>query len=270
MTRQSLHAHCTFDDGAATPEQMVRAAMDAGLDAVGLSLHSPIPGEEDWCARPERIPAFQAELRRLAAEYRDAIAVYCGLEYDLCSVPDFSGFDYVIASVHELVVDGRRYSVDNTRAIAQELIDGAFGGDSDAAAQAYFAAVARIAELPEADVVGHFDLITKFDEPEPLYRADSRVYQAAALDAMERLACAGKIFEINTGAAAKGYRTAFYPSEPLLRVLREMGGKITITADAHAADTVAFGFPQAEALARRCGFTELWQFNGKTFEPTEF
>lgn len=270
MTRQSLHAHCTFDDGGATPEQMVRAAIGAGLGAVGLSLHSPIPGEEDWCARPENIPEFQAEIHRLAAVYRDEIAVYCGLEYDLCSEPDFGGFAYVIASVHELVADGRRWSVDDTRARAKELIDGAYGGDGDAAAQAYFAAVARIAALPEADVVGHFDLLTKFDEPEPLYHTDSRVYRAAALDAMERLVCAGKIFEINTGAAAKGYRTAFYPSEPLLRALREMGGKITISSDAHAADQIAFGFPQAEALARRCGFTALWQFNGRAFEPTEF
>lgn len=270
MTRQSLHAHCTFDDGAATPEEMVRAAMDAGLDAVGLSLHSPIPGEEDWCARPEMIPAFQAEVRRLAAVYRDEIAVYCGLEYDLCSALDFSGFSYVIASVHELVVGGRRWSVDNTRAIAQQMLCEAFHGDSDAAAQAYFAAVARIAALPEADVVGHFDLLTKFDEPEPLYHAASRVYQTAALDAMERLVRAGKIFEINTGAVAKGYRTAFYPSEPFLRALRDMGGKITISSDAHTADQIAFGFPQAEALARRCGFTELWQFNGRAFEPVKF
>lgn len=269
MMRQSLHAHCTYDDGAATPEEVVRAALDAGLDAVGLSLHSPIPGEEDWCALPEKIPEFQAEMHRLAAMYRDEIAVYCGLEYDLCSAPDFSGFAYVIASVHELVVDGRRWSVDNTRAIAQQMLREAFHGDRDAAAQAYFAAVARIAALPEADVVGHFDLLTKFDEPEPLYCTDSPAYRAAALDAMERLVRAGKIFEINTGAVAKGYRTAFYPSEPLLCALREMGGKITIASDAHTADKIAFGFPQAEALARRCGFTELWQFNGKAFEPTE-
>lgn len=270
MTRQSLHVHCTFDDGAATPEEMVRAAIGAGFHAVGLSLHSPIPGEEDWCARPETIPEFQAEMQRLAAVYRDEIAVYCGLEYDLCSEPDFGGFAYVIASVHELVADGRRWSVDHTRAIAQQMLRDVFDGDSDAAAQAYFAAVARIAALPEADVVGHFDLLTKFDEPDPLYHADSRAYQTAALDAMERLVRAGKIFEINTGAVAKGYRTAFYPSEPLLRALREMGGKITISSDAHTVDKIAFGFPQAEALARRCGFTELWQFNGRAFEPTDF
>lgn len=270
MTRQSLHAHCTFDDGTATPEEMVRAAIDAGLDAVGLSLHSPIIGEEDWCASTEMIPAFQAEVRRLAAVYREEIAVYCGLEYDLCSVPDFSGFAYVIASVHELVVDGHRWSVDDTRTIAQQMLCEVFHGDSDAAAQAYFSAVARIATLPEADVVGHFDLLTKFDEPEPLYRADSRAYQMAALDAMERLVRAGKIFEINTGAVAKGYRTAFYPSETLLCALRDMGGRILISSDAHTADKITFGFAQAEALARRCGFTELWQFSGRAFEPVEF
>lgn len=269
MMRQSLHAHSTFDDGAAAPEEMVRGAIAAGLKAIGISAHSPMPNEP-WCVPKEQMGAFRTEMRRLAGVYREQIAVYCALEYDLCSEPDFQGFDYVIASVHALDAGGRRYAVDHTRAIAQQMIDEAFGGDSDAAAQAYFASVARIAAIPEADIVGHFDLLTKFDEPEPLYHADSCAYQTAALDAMERLVRADKIFEINTGAVSRGYRTAFYPSEALLCALREMGGRITVTADAHAADTVAFGFPQAESLARRCGFTELWQFNGKVFEPTEF
>lgn len=269
MTRQSLHAHCSFDDGAAPPEAMVRAALGAGLSAVGLSLHSPIPGEDDWCAAPENVAPFQRELQRLAGAYRGRIAVYCALEYDLCSAPDFAGFDYVIASVHLLSAGGRRWSVDNTRAEAARLIAEGFHGDADAAARAYFAQVARIAALPEADIVGHFDLLTKFNEPEPLYDTSSGAYRAAALGAMEALVRAGKIFEINTGAVARGYRTAFYPDEALLRALRELGGRVTIAADAHAPGEIAFGFAEAEALARRCGFRELWQFDGAAFVPVE-
>lgn len=52
MIAQNLHAHCTFDDGKNTPEEMVRASQAAGLTSVGLSLHGPLPFETPWAARP--------------------------------------------------------------------------------------------------------------------------------------------------------------------------------------------------------------------------
>ena len=78
---------------------------------------------------------------------------------------------------------------------------------------------------------------------------------------------AGKIFEVNTGAMSRGYRTAPYPAPHLLEALREMGGKITFTADAHSRENLTFAFEQAEAAARAAGFRELWEFDGAGFAP---
>ncbi len=266
MILYSLHNHSTFDDGTASPEAMVRAAIDAGLSAVGISTHSPLP-DEDWTTPVERMSEYRSEMARLQAAYADQINVYCGLEYDLCSVPNFVGFDYVIASVHALDAGGQRWSVDATRATSRRMIATAFDGDSDAAAQEYFRRVAEIADIPAADIVGHFDLLTKFDEPDPLYRTDSPAYRAAALEAMETLVHAGKIFELNTGAVSRGLRTEFYPAPPLLAALREMGGRLTVSSDAHEPDAIVYGFDAAEALVRKAGFKELWQFNGRSFTP---
>lgn len=266
---QSLHAHSTFDDGTATPEEMVRAAVAAGLERFGVSLHSPIP-DEVWTCRPERVEAFKSEMQRLKAAYADQINVHCGVEYDLLSDPMYlQGFDYVIASVHGLDVNGVLWSVDDTRARSKRMIGLAFDGDADACAEFYFQKVQTIAQIPAADIVGHFDLLTKFDEPEPLFNVTSPRYRNAALTAMEALVRAGKIFELNTGAVSRGYRTEFYPSNALLRELHDLGGKLTITADSHAANTVTFGYEEAEQAAKAAGFTELWQFDGEKFVPTE-
>ena len=51
------------------------------------------------------------------------------------------------------------------------------------------------------------------------------------------------------------------------RMLRELGGKITVTADAHSRENVTFAFETAEQAARDAGFTELWEFNGEGFAP---
>ena len=86
-------------------------------------------------------------------------------------------------------------------------------------------------------------------------------YSAVALIA------AGKIFEINTGAISRGYRQTPYPAEPLLRLLREMDGKILFTADAHRACDVAFGYAEAVELACRCGFDTFWRLTEEGFVP---
>ena len=264
---QSLHNHTTFDDGKDTPEAMVRAAREAGLRGFGVTAHSPMTGEP-WTVAPERMASFRAEMARLREAFAPALKVWCGLEYDMTSDPKWlAGFDYVVASVHALETPTGLWALDDSRERSRRMIILAFDGDADAAAEAYFAKVAEIAQLPEADIVGHFDLITKFDEPEPLYRAQSPRYRAAALGAMERLVKAGKIFEINTGAVSRGYRTSFYPNAPLLCALREMGVRVTVTADAHSAANVTFAFDAAEQTARDAGFTELWEFDGSGFAP---
>ena len=58
MIRQNLHCHTTFDDGNDSPEAMILSAERAGLDSIGISLHCPIPGEDDWCCPAEKEPLF--------------------------------------------------------------------------------------------------------------------------------------------------------------------------------------------------------------------
>ena len=43
MIRSTLHNHTTFCDGRSSPEEMVLAAVAAGLMDLGFSAHSPAP-----------------------------------------------------------------------------------------------------------------------------------------------------------------------------------------------------------------------------------
>ena len=259
MIKQNLHCHTTFDDGADTPEAMVKAAISAGLSSIGISAHSPVSGEV-WCMKREDEPKFKAEIYRLGEKYRERIKVYCGLEYDSRSSRRFEGYDYIIASVHALC----GIPVDNTFKEARQVTEH-YGG-ADAAACAYYEQCACLADIPQADIVGHFDLLTKFDDLHRLYNSGSKIYRDAAFAAMERLNAAGKIFEINTGAISRGYRSAPYPAPELLLQLKAIGGRITISSDAHSAAALCCAFDKAEALAQSCGFTELWQLSRGGFE----
>ena len=266
MRLQDLHTHSVFDDGSATLEQMVRAAVKMGLSAIGLSCHSPIDNE-DWTVPPAKMQDFLQESARLKEKYREKIRVYCGIEFDLCSKVTLSCFDYVIGSLHSTVTPAGSFYADYSAEIAKDGIDRFFAGDADAAAEAYFAQYRAAAENPAIDIVGHFDLITKFDEQGRIYDAESPRYQAAARAALRELVNAGKIFEINSGAISRGYRTDPYPARNLLDYLRSIGGKICLTSDAHSVKGVGYAFRQSLELAKDCGFRELWFLTEQGFSP---
>lgn len=263
MVRQNLHCHTSFDDGAYTPEEMVLAAIDSGLTSLGISAHIPIAGEP-WCMPEENVAPFRAEMARLKSAYEGRIKLYCGMEYDLSVPADFDGYDYIIGSGH--IVDGCYEDFDLAH---HKLLIEHFGGPKGAA-EAYFENLTKVADFEEISIVGHFDLLTKYNEQEPLYDTTAKYFRDAAYAAMEKLSAADKIFEINTGAISRGYRTSPYPSAELLRHLNKIGGRICISSDSHSAKDLTCGFEQAEQIARSCGFTELWEFNGSGFEPAAF
>lgn len=267
MILQDLHTHSYFDDGRGTLLEVAESAERMGLESVGFSGHSPLPYENDWSMTEDSLKVYLDECESVKRQIQGRVKVYTGIEYDLISDMDLDGFDYVIGSVHHMDCGGEYISTDETIEMSEKLI--AYFGGADKAAEAYFDLVGQFAENDQVDIIGHFDLITKFNERKKLFDSESPIYMAAAKRAMEKLVQAGKIFEINTGAISRGYRTEPYPSEKLLKELSGMGGRITVTSDSHRPDTLYYGFEQAIRLAAECGFTEMWQLSGEKFIPVK-
>ena len=82
---------------------------------------------------------------------------------------------------------------------------------------------------------------------------------------MDALVSAGKIFEVNTGAISRGWRTTPYPSRWVLEQLKRRNAQVTISSDSHGVGTVDCAFDRAKALLEACGFEEIRVFDGKTF-----
>ena len=98
-------------------------------------------------------------------------------------------------------------------------------------------------------------------------RFDGHAYINAALEALDRLAQHDVIFEINTGAMSRGYRSAPYPAPALLRAMRERSLPICITSDCHDRSNLLYAFLQAEELARSCGCRERMVLTSQGFVP---
>jgi histidinol-phosphatase (PHP family) len=301
MIFQNLHSHTFYDDGQCTADMMVKGAIEAGLDSIGICCHSPILRQDaTWCIKPRDINDFKRDVYTVRDKYSRHINVYCGVELDNMTERklDLYGFEYVIGAVHFLPLpdgtaehleyetidrfpseDGglavQYREVDLSRKALEHYIQAGYDGDAMATAELYYSQYKRMATDKTVDIVAHYDLITKFDEPETtlpanmLFDITNPQYLEAAIEGMRILVQHDKIFEVNTGAVSRGYRQSFYPTRRLLRELKNMGGRITLATDAHRPEHAGFMLEEAARYAMDCGFKEIWVMDKGKFVPSQ-
>ena len=240
--RQDLHTHTTYCDGKNSPEEMVLSAIEKGLDRIGICTHGYTAFDESYCIPHEEYGKFQDEIAALKDKYSDKIEVLCGVEQDVFSDTETDGFDYVIGSVHYVMAGDEYAPIDEMVEILDYVCEEYYGGDYYAVAESYYKSVAQVAKKTNCDIIGHFDLITKFNEGGALFDENNPRYIAAWKAAADELLKSGKLFEINTGAISRGYRTEAYPSAAIKQYISEHGGKFILSSDAHSIETIAYDF----------------------------
>ena len=269
MIRGNFHTHSTYCDGKNTLEEVVLSAIKKGMDAIGFSGHAHTPHDGSYCMTVEGTEAYRAEIEALKEKYKGKIEIYSGLEMDYFSDTDTTPFDFTIGSVHYVLKDGVYHDVDGSSERFQESVREGWNGDAIGFAVDYFAEVANIIEKTNADIIGHFDLVTKFNEGGKIFDENDPRYVSAWMKALDKLIPAGKLFEINTGAISRGYRTEPYPARPIIQEIAKRGGKLILSADSHQTDTLVYGFAEAIQYAKECGATELYTLSGHPVKPVK-
>lgn len=264
--KSDVHTHTSYCDGADSPERMVRGAIAAGCTTVGFSGHSYLGHKSDWAMSGDGQKDYIADVLALREKYADKIQVLLGIEQDYGSgIPDYA-FDYVIGSVHAVMKNGMRIEVDDTPKSFFGAVRELYGGNAMAVVRDYYALAAGVVDRTHCDIIGHFDLITKFNEKFPFVDTESYEYLSVAFEALDALIEKHKIFEINTGAVSRGWKARAYPDEPILRRLAEKKASVMLTSDAHCRKNILYGFDDAAEYAKSCGIRELCVYNGKKLE----
>ena len=239
MIFSTYHAHTSFCDGSSTAEEMIRAAVACGCPEIGFSGHSYIQGE-DWCMTEEGSVEYIKTLHELREKYKNQIKVYIGIEHDTESVISRESYDYVIGSVHSVLHNGKSEAIDLSFDNFARIVEESYGGDVYALCEDYFEAVSKVYDVTKCDIIGHFDLVTKFIDLMPFDTAHPR-YVAAWNRALDILLKTPAVFEVNTGAMSRGYRKEPYPATDILERIIAAGKPIVVNSDSHSASTVDFG-----------------------------
>ena len=245
---------------------VVERAIAAGFSHYGLSEHAPrfrtedvFPDETDL--GPDGLQAvfhkYAQEAVRLRDAYRDRISLLAGFETERLPPRDWASrmrdirasapFDYIVGSVHD--IDGMVIDVspERTAAIAETL------GGREAMQIRYFNALAELVATLKPEVVGHIDLIRKFDRPvadfvPSVMRAIEPVLEAAR--------DAGSVIDVNCGAYRRGYGPV-YPLPAILKRARAMGIRVTLGDDSHGVATVGVGLDASLAAIAGAGYASV-------------
>ena len=244
MGYTDLHTHTCFCDGHDAPEQMVRAAVEKGITTLGLLAHSYVDFDRNYAIDPSRVEDFKKEVARLREAYLGKIDVLLGIEADYYATEIYEGTDYVIGSVHYLRFGDKYRSIDASEDEQRAIVSEEFGGDWYAMCEMYYQTLADIRHKCAADIVGHFDIVTKFNEGDRLFDTSNERYIRAWQAAADKLIGEGLTFEINTGAISRRKRTTPYPARDILDYLKERGARLVLSSDAHCAKNLAFQFEE--------------------------
>ena len=287
MLRANYHTHTVMCDGSNTAEEMVQQAISLGFEHLGFSGHMDPDIHMD-------IQSYCREIRRLQNKYKDQIDILMGVELDTLFDPSLvPEAEYIIGSTHMNDIPcNREYthgksilersgrtgasrslpdlsaetktaekttwhplSVDASEEQMKELADTYFGGDYYALARNYYEVEAHVYDRLHCTFIGHFDLVTRFNDSMHFLDESDPRYTSPALETMEYLVSEGVPFEINCGAVNRGRKKELYPNTFLLKNLHQMGGQILINSDAHQKEKLNGAFGQAVSKAIECGFT---------------
>ncbi len=255
---QNLHIHTTYADGKDSPEEIVLAAIQKGFDSIGFSEHTYMSfSDYPYQMTVADMLKYKNEILNLKEKYKNQIEIFCGLEYELFSDVPTDGFDYLIGSVHYLKFDGKEVGFDRGVEEVKNYVNNYFNGDSLKFAQKYYETMLLLPQKNDFDILGHFDLLTKTNELNGFIDNSSKEYLNYGYEAIRNLKGKIPLFEVNTGAISRGYRTTPYPQIEFLKEFKKCGFGAVITSDCHDKNFIDCYYNEAREMLLEAGFKTL-------------
>lgn len=244
MILKDYHVHTLFSDGKYPAEDMVLAAIERGMTEIGFSDHSFTSFDQGYCMSPDTTLEYKRTILKLREKYKDRISIKLGIEQDYESDFPAEGFDYIIGSVHFLKFGDEYVAVDDGADKYPYMVEKYFNGDYYALVEKFFETEADVVNRTGADIIGHFDLISLYNQEEHFFDENHPRYVAAWKKAVDALLKTDAVFEVNFGAYNRGRRNVPYPNPSIQEYIIQHGGKLIPDSDAHVTRFLCHDFEQ--------------------------
>lgn len=261
------HVHTSYSDDSVYPmEDVVKDAIQMGLVEICFTDHVDYGIKVDWDSGTEIVyrngepfanvdyPNYVRQIRQLQSQYQDQITLKLGLEFgvQMHTIPQYEAlfqrypFDFIILSVHQ-VEDKEFWTQDFQKGRTQKEYNERY----------YEEMLHLVHHFPHYSVLGHIDLITRYDKAGIYPFSKIRPYLE---DILKKVIADGKGIEVNTSSHRYGLADST-PSKEILKLYYELGGEIlTIGSDSHKPEHLGTYIDEAKELLRTIGFRAFCTF----------
>lgn len=257
--RADVHMHCGFSNDSETrPEDMVESAIAKGLSVICFTDHYD-KDNLDWGDEAIfDVESYFQKMIELQEEYRDQIDIRIGAEIGMQPYlaeyyQDFMAqhpFDFVIGSVHSV--------------LEHDVALDFFQKHSDPEGyKIYFEEMLQdVQKIKSYDVLGHLDYIVRYSN-QGSKGFDLNDYMDIIEEILKQVIAHGKGIEMNMSGLKYGLG-APHPQPEIIKRYRELGGEIiTVGADGHIPEHIAYDYHLADDILKSCGFKYYTEFKGR-------
>lgn len=267
MIQADMHMHTWFStDSEACPRDMADEAVRKGLKTMCFTDHFDKDDLEWGEEGIFDVDAYFVEMQKLQEEYAGKLNIRIGIELGLRTyLKDYYEeltkkypFDFVIGSVHN--VPYKKDAEGNilyTDPAAEKL----FTDRTDKKAYRLMmeTTLENVRTSDCFQTLGHLDYVVRYGKSRE--KEYSYTDYADIIDEILKLLIEKeKGLEVNSAGLKYGLPFA-HPHPDVLKRYRELGGEIiTIGADAHKPEHIAYDFAKAEEILKSCGFKYYTEF----------
>lgn len=260
------HVHSEFsDDSVYDMEEVVKDAINLGLDEICFTDHVDYGVKKDWSEGNIQwrdgepianvdYPKYYEKLKYVKDKYKDQITIKEGLEFGIQThtIDQFNKlfnshpFDFIILSIHQ-VRDLEFWTNDFQKGRSQKEYNDEY----------YKELLNVVRNFKNYSVLGHLDLIQRYD-PAGFYPFEKE--KDIITEILKQVIKDGKGIEVNT--SSHRYKLPdTQPSTPILKLYKELGGTIiTIGSDSHKKEHLGAYIEDTKARLKELGYTQFCTF----------
>ena len=267
MIQADMHMHTWFStDSEACPRDMADEAVRKGLKTICFTDHFDKDDLEWGEEGIFDVDAYFVEMQKLQEEYAGKLNIRIGIELGLRTyLKDYYEeltkkypFDFVIGSVHN--VPYKKDAEGNilyTDPAAEKLFTDRT--DKEAYRLMMETTLENVRTSDCFQTLGHLDYVVRYGKSRE--KEYSYTDYADIIDEILKLLIEKeKGLEVNSAGLKYGLPFA-HPHPDVLKRYRELSGEIiTIGADAHKPEHIAYDFAKAEEILKSCGFKYYTEF----------
>ena len=249
----NYHAHTSFSDDCSMPmETCIKAAINERLDEICFTEHIDIGV---YSMHDCDCKTYLSEFKRTQKLYGERIKLKFGMEFGMQyhTIPQYEkifhsyDFDFILLSLHQI----------NNKEFWSQAFQS--GKTQKQYIEEYYEEIDKIvSNYNNYSVLGHMDVIRRYDRngAYPFYKIKDKIKTI-----LKKVIKNGRGIEVNTSC----YRYNIgdlTPSTEIIKFYKDLGGEIiTIGADSHHPEHVAYKIKETEKSLKELGFKYICTFD---------